>query len=279
MVIDWLASYPKSGNTWMRLLLANYFSEVDQPHDINQPGVTNGIASLRWRFDEMMGLASSDLTDDEIDRLLPRMFETMVARNPAPQWIKVHDAQRRLPDGAWLFPPQVSGTVVYLVRNPLDVVVSRAFHDGHRDMARAVAMLCDPQARVSGGGKPQLRQVMGDWSGHVESWTLQRDIPVKVVRYEDMLQDAGRELAAVIAFARPNEAIDQARIDRAVAHTKFETLQATEAEQGFRETTARQERFFRSGRSGDWVDQLTTEQAERVWQSHRDVMLRYGYTL
>lgn len=277
-MIDWLASYPKSGNTWMRLLLANYFSETDQPHDINQPGVTNGIASLRWRFDEMLGLASSDLTDDEIDGLLPRMFEIMVARNPVPQWIKVHDAQRRLAGGQWLFPPHVSGTVIYLIRNPLDVAVSRAFHDGPGDMAKAVTMLCDPMASVSGAGKPQLRQFMGDWSRHVESWTLQQDIPVKVIRYEDMLQDAGRELAEVIAFARPDEQIDQARIDRAVAHTRFEALQAAEAEQGFRETTARQQRFFRSGKSGDWVDHLSPEQVDTIWQCHREVMQRYGYS-
>jgi hypothetical protein len=277
-VIDWLASYPKSGNTWMRLLLANYFSETDQPHDINQPGVTNGIASSRWRFDEMLGLDSSDLTDDEIDGLLPSVFETMVARNPAPQWIKVHDAQRRLSGGQWLFPPHVSGTVIYLIRNPLDVAVSRAFHDGHGDMARAVAMLCDPLASVSGGGKQQLRQHMGDWSAHVNSWTLQDDIPVKVVRYEDMLEDAGRELAAVIAFARPDEAVDPVRIRLAVEHTRFEALQAAEAVQGFRETTARQDRFFRSGKAGDWVSHLSPGQVELLWHYHREVMERFGYS-
>lgn len=49
--INWLTCYPKSGNTWMRMLLANYFSETDTAHDINAVGVTDGTASIRWRFE------------------------------------------------------------------------------------------------------------------------------------------------------------------------------------------------------------------------------------
>lgn len=276
-MIDWLASYPKSGNTWMRLMLANYFSETDDPHDINQPGVTNGIASSRWRFDELLGVDSAHLTDSEIDLLLPRVFEAMVAQSPARQWIKVHDAQRRLADGHWLFPPHVTGTAIYLVRNPLDVAVSRAFHDGHGDMDKAVAMLCNPAAAVSGGGKMQLRQLMGDWSHHVNSWARQAALPVRVIRYEDMLADPGRELAGAIAFARPDEPVDPKRIERAVTHTAFDRLQAAEAEHGFRETTARQERFFRNGKAGDWVNHLSSHHVDRLWQCHRDTMQQFGY--
>jgi aryl sulfotransferase len=278
-VIDWLASYPKSGNTWMRMLLANYFSETDEPHDINKPGVTNGIASSRWRFDELLGLDSAHLTNTEIMKLQPRAFEAMVAQHPAPQWMKVHDAQARLPGGEWQFPPHVSGSAIYIIRNPLDVAVSRAFHDGHGDMDKAVAMLCNPECSISGGGKNQLHQFMGDWSHHVLSWVDQDAIPVLVVRYEDMLADAGRELTRVIRAARPEEVIDPGRIVIAVQNAAFETLQAKEAEHGFRETTARQNRFFRNGTAGDWVNHLTDAQEARIRDAQGAVMKRFGYAL
>jgi aryl sulfotransferase len=277
-VIDWLASYPKSGNTWMRMLLANYYSEHDQPHDINAPGVTNGIASSRVRFDELLCLDSSILTDDEVARLQPHTFEVLVELYPAAQWMKVHDAQRRSADGTWLLPPHVSGRAVYLIRNPLDVAVSRAFHDGHGEMHKAVTMLCTPDAAVAGGNSAQLRQVMGDWSQHVASWVDQDDIPVMVVRYEDMLADTARELARVIAFARPDDVIDQARLAQAVGNAAFDRLQAAEAEQGFREVGRRQERFFRSGKAGDWVNHLSAEQVDRICSTHGAMMRRFGYS-
>jgi hypothetical protein len=276
-MIDWLASYPKSGNTWMRLLLANYFSETDEPHDINKPGVTNGIASSRWRFDETLGVDSAHLTDAETMTLQPRIYEALVTQHPAHLWMKVHDAQARLSGGGLLFPPHVSGSVIYIIRNPLDVVVSRAFHDGHHDMNKSVAMLCNPHATIGGTGKVQLRQVLGDWSYHVASWVDQDVIPILVVRYEDMLEDAARELTRVISFARPTETIEDARIAKAVANSAFEALQAAEAEGGFRETAPRQQRFFRSGKAGDWFNHLTEEQIAQLRDAHLAAMQRFGY--
>ena len=275
--IDWLASYPKSGNTWMRLLLANYFGEGDEPHDFNKPGVTNGIASLRWRFDESLGLPSSDLTTDEVLSLQSHVYETLAEQDPQHHWMKVHDAPKQLSDGSWLFPPAASGVVIYLIRNPLDVAVSLAFHDGHADMQRAVAKLCDRRGSLASGRSPHLRQHLGSWSEHVESWIDQADIPVLIVRYEDMLADTGRELTRVIKFARPGLDIDEVRIAKAVSHTSFEKLKAAEDARPFRETPLRAKRFFREGKAGDWRQHLSPSQVRQVIDHHAQVMARFGY--
>jgi hypothetical protein len=275
--IDWLASYPKSGNTWMRILLANYFDESDLPYDINKPGITNGIASLRWRFDEILGLPSSDLTTEEVAAVQSHVFEILVTEEPTPHWIKVHDAQRRFADGRWQFPPAVSGVVIYIIRNPLDVAVSLAFHDGHEDMRRSVAKMCDERAVLGSGRSLQLCQFMGSWSQHVESWLDQKEIPVLLVRYEDMLADAGRELTRVVQFARPELAVDPARIVKAVNHAHFDRLQEIEAERPFRETPPRAKRFFRQGRAGDWRNHLSDGEVRQLLDRHSRVMARFGY--
>lgn len=275
--IIWLASYPKSGNTWMRMLLAHYFNESDAPHDINAPGVTNGIASSRARFDELLGISSSDLTDDETHGLRPAMSHLLAEANPAPQWIKVHDAQERLASGEWLMPPEISIGAVYLVRDPRDVAVSRAFHDGHQDMDRAVTFVCNPQQTVSGGPKTQLRQFMGDWSHHVRSWIDEPAMPLLVIRYEDMLADTAKALRQVLGFALPDQPIDEPRLAAAVKGTAFETLKQAEEQNGFRERTSKQDRFFRNGKAGDWRNHLTAEQAVRICNQHRAIMDRLGY--
>ena len=71
--IIWLASYPKSGNTWLRAFLTS-FQSGGQPVDINS--MAGGpIASARKRFDDAMGVEASELTQEEIDRYRPRILE------------------------------------------------------------------------------------------------------------------------------------------------------------------------------------------------------------
>ena len=61
--ICWLASYPKSGNTWFRIFLTNYLRDATSPVDINDLG-HSAIASRRAPFDEALGFESGELSQD-----------------------------------------------------------------------------------------------------------------------------------------------------------------------------------------------------------------------
>ncbi|KAB2870631.1 MAG: sulfotransferase domain-containing protein, partial [Bacteroidales bacterium] len=89
--IVWLASYPKSGNTWFRVFLSNLLSESDQPADINNLYATP-IASSRELFDEATGLSSAELTLDEIDILRPGVYSYAARNSKEILFQKVHDA-------------------------------------------------------------------------------------------------------------------------------------------------------------------------------------------
>lgn len=65
----WLASYPKSGNTWLRLFLANLLPPEQAPVDLNQLSEPTPIAASRGHFDDLLGAPSALLTQTEIDRL------------------------------------------------------------------------------------------------------------------------------------------------------------------------------------------------------------------
>lgn len=71
--IVWLASYPKSGNTWVRVFLTNLLRDSDCPADINQLEMTP-IASNRSVFDDVVGMKAADLSYDEVDRLRPEVY-------------------------------------------------------------------------------------------------------------------------------------------------------------------------------------------------------------
>ena len=70
----WIASYPKSGNTWFRILVANLWSKRDMPVDINLIESTDSIASARNPFDQQTLIDSSLMTNCEIDRLRPATY-------------------------------------------------------------------------------------------------------------------------------------------------------------------------------------------------------------
>jgi aryl sulfotransferase len=274
--IVWLVSYPKSGNTWLRVFLANLMTPSSAPVDINAMAVTD-FAAGRNVFDDFVGVEASDLTQDEIERYRPELFRRLAQSSVRRMFVKTHDAYTLGPDGNAIFPADVSLGAIYVVRNPLDIAVSYAHHS-RRSIDSMIDVMADDEATAAGGEDQlyeQLRQRHGSWSGHVLSWTDQTSMPTAVLRYEDMIADPVRAFTAAARFARV-EADEQA-IATAVESSSFERLQAQERSQGFSELFAGSGPFFRTGRVGSWRETLSDVQVERIVSRHRDAMRRFGY--
>lgn len=277
MSIVWLASYPKSGNTWMRAFLTNYLHDSEVPADINALERTP-IASSRSLFDRYSGLKSSDLTHEEVDSYRPDIYRQIAAANQTPFFMKVHDSYRFLPDGQALFPASATQAAIYILRNPLDVAVSGVAHFNLDCIDRAVegmgldAAMCDEKRSLAG----QLRQHLGTWSGHVVSWTCNaKGFPVLAVRYEDMLLRPLETFAQVVQTA--GLPLEQRRLEKAIDFSRFESLRQQEAEHGFCEAASRTTGFFREGKSGDWTNHLSRQQVRKITGDHGEVMRRFGY--
>lgn len=275
--IIWLASYPKSGNTWMRVLLTNYLHNSDAPADINK--LDGGpIASSRAWFDEWAGIEASAMNDTVIERLRPDVYRCMAGESPGTLYMKVHDAWGRTDRGDALFPEDVTGGAVYILRNPLDMAKSCAHHWG-LDIYKAIENMCDPEfavARSIGGLSDQLRQRMLSWSGHVRSWIDESGLPVHIVRYEDLCQDAEATFAEIVRFC--GLLYDEAHVRKAVAFSDFAELQRQEHNKGFRERPVQAPGlFFRRGQAGSWREELPFELAKRLIEAHGEMMKRFGY--
>jgi aryl sulfotransferase len=276
-MITWLASYPKSGNTWLRTLLTNYLRDADAPADIN--ALEGGpIASARLWFDEWTGVEASLLSDAVIERLRPEVYRCMVRENPQTLYMKTHDAWKRTDRDEPLFPPDVTAGVVYILRNPLDVSMSWANHNGI-DAEKSVQNLCDPKfelARTLDGLADQLRQYMGSWSSHIHSWVDDSGLPVHIIRYEDLRHDPESVFSETLRFC--GLPLDSARIKKAVEFSSFSELQKQEREKGFRERpTKASGGFFRQGKVGGWREELSPEQVKRMIAAFGDTMYRFGY--
>ena len=278
----WIASYPKSGSTWVRLLLANFRADSAAPVPINR--IRQHLPSIgpssRNEFELEIGISSAECTDAETDMLQPAMHRrraAWAAKAGRTLFCKIHDAYRRTSAGDPLIPEEVTLGALYVLRNPLDVVVSNAFY-GSSHFSRVVAHLNNPATKLSSGGShTQLLQLPFDWSGHVRSWTG-APFPVLVVRYEDLLADAPGQLGRMVRFLRLEGAGDEGRLRRAAAFSSFDRLREEEDREGFIECwRGMKHPFFRCGESGTWRRHLSKEQVRSVLDAHAETMAAFGY--
>lgn len=275
MAICWLASYPKSGNTWVRVFLANVLSDAG-PRGLDDVA---RLPNAAWRrtFDEFCGVDSADLRVEEMEAMRPLVFEAMARATDGDLFLKTHDRFRHLPDGGSLFPHAVSRGVVYLVRNPLDVACSYAYHRG-TDVDEAITVMSDEYHCLGTPTAPlqnALLQRLGSWSAHVQSWLDDCPLPLVRVRYEDLLRDPEATFRTLVHFVGLQT--DDERIRRAVQASAFEALREQERTGRFREGSMHAPRFFRRGAAGAWKDEMTEAQVARVVADHGSVMRRLGY--
>lgn len=270
--IVWLASYPKSGNTWFRAFLANLLHGGEQPVDINAFGTNN--FSARPGYDRALGWESSDLTLTEIEAARVAVQEVIAREEGAV--FKVHEAFTDPRSDRPLFSVPATRAVLYFLRHPLDVAVSFSHHRG-KDLDNTIARMNNPAAVMAAnddGMDVQLPQPLGSWSHHVRSWVDAPGLRVHVMRYEDMLARPQEVFTAACRFAGFPD--DPAQVARALAHSRFEVLQQQEQAKGFRESVGGRA-FFRKGQAGAWREVLSPAQVSAIVSQHGEVMRRFGY--
>lgn len=274
--IVWLASYPKSGNTWFRVFLSNLLQDTDSPVSINNLKDIP-IASSRDIFDDVSGISSSDLTHDEIDRIRPSVYQKLSDDANEIFYFKIHDVYHFLPDNTPLIPPGATKGIIYFVRNPLDIVVSFAFH-ANKSFNEIISYMnsedyafCDKNSLLPG----QLRQKLASWTTHIENWTSVPMCPVHIIRYEDMHGKSKETFTKAVEFLGLDKTGNQ--IEKALKFSSFETLKNQEASEGFKERPVNSDAFFRRGKTGSWKEHLSNEQVNKVIHHHKQMMIRFGY--
>lgn len=274
--IVWLVSYPKSGNTWFRLFLSNYSSGSANP--LPPDDLTSApIAGAAAIFEEHVGLNPFELTPDEADLYradLYRVLSEEMAETGDMIYKKCHDAYTSDSTGEPLFPADVSRCALYIVRNPLDVCVSYANHNGS-EIGSYARQINNEEMSLAGHRTGQLRQKLLSWKSHVKSWQEQTRIPVLTIRYEDMLQRGMDTFGAALSFL--GFCPDSEGVARAIRNSDFSLLQQMEAEQGFREKPQSSSRFFWKGKIGNYRDYLSEEQIQQIVAYNYDTMQELGY--
>jgi Sulfotransferase domain len=205
--ITWLASYPKSGNTWLRFMLASYLTK--------QPVTSVRVRSLNSLIPIIGGGSGSNTNGLPEDHTGPLV-------------VKTHS----LP-GATALRPYRSDTrkAVYLVRNPRDIILSLTNAKGARNMsAEDIA-----KDFIANRGMPlsNTEYEWGNWPQNVRCWTTPGvarqhfpDIDVLTVRYEDMRADPVAALHHVLDFVDPGQPVVAEDAALAVESSSLDNMHA-----------------------------------------------------
>jgi hypothetical protein len=274
--IVWLASYPKSGNTWMRAFLHALHhtmrGDVDDEIDINRMDDLSADDRNARRFLRYLNKPVERSDPKEIAAARPHVQADIVRDASGPVLVKTHNALIN-DHGFPLINLGVSVGAVYLVRNPLDVAISLA-HFRKVPIDQIIAEMAAPGFGV-GTDANNVYFVAGTWSTNVRSWTDQPRELVHVARYEDLLARPVEAFAAVAAHVLMAATSEQ--LQQAIDLVSFKRLQKTEESVGFKEKPPTAERFFREGRAGQWREVMSAAQVRRIVADHGDQMRRFGY--
>jgi len=274
--ITWLASYPKSGNTWLRIFLANYLAPKPDPVDINQLGMDMDISS-RVILDHYLGVETSDLSPQIIDRYRPEVCMRHSASSNETHFIKTHEAYRYNDLNKAIFPPQATKNVIFLIRNPFDVTVSYAHHQ-QCSIDQAINYLNDSKHGLNIWTHKihtHTAQIITNWSEHAISWINAKDIKINVFRYEDMFSTPIETFSAILRACEIT--VDEKLLDRALVNSAFKNLQNQENNHGFKEKPCGHQPFFRSGVTGEWKTQLSLAHQNKIIKIHSLVMEQFHY--
>jgi hypothetical protein len=269
--VIWIASYPRSGNTWFRFLLANYFF---------------GDAA-DWYHQEKLTYALHHVLAQNKEKSADEAFEVLAARAEARPnahgltnelMLKTHMACT--PDH-----PFIGRTTcaVYLIRDPRDVLLSSY---NYRRMLEQIEPISEAEyARrfVTHAGDPGWKKIgYASWEENARSWAEQDRFPVQVIRYEDLKADTVAHLGEFVEFAGWPR--DEARLRSAVEAATMERLRSLE--QHIRDRGDKwianadaHRHFVNSGQSGQSLLHFGEQFECAFVDRFRSAARRFGYDL
>ena len=253
--VFWIASYPRSGNTWTRAFLGALRNIIVG----ETPSASRLIGVPERSFDP------GDFSPANLKKRL-KLQIAHARQRPGVSFVKTHSA-RMVVGGLPTIAPEVTIGAVYLVRDPRDVAISYAGMFGIG--LDAVVDGLGHGSWVSGAGPVGGFEVIGSWSENVGSWSQQPD--TLTIRYEDLLESPVKHFTELVHRIGWQPTLVQ--VTSAVAAVSFDRMQAARKEN--REAMAGIK--ISHGVAGRWRSVLTAAQAQKIERDHHELMRRFGY--
>ena len=266
-MIIWISSYPKSGNTWVRLFLESYFSKIKNNFRFGGFPELEDFEKLNIDYTNLNNIIKNWKTLQEIRNLDGRT-----------NILKTHNALCTIGNYSFTDKNNTLGAI-YLVRDPRDVVVSYANHLGLSYDEVITTMLNSHASGIKKFNDKEFDiEIMGRWADNYNSWKDYKGRDFLIIRYEDLVAKKTTEFLKILNYLKNLSNIDVNidQMNKSIKDTSFEKLKKEEELYGFDQATGNGP-FFRKGIVGDWKEKLKKEQVKKIEESFFKEMRELKY--
>lgn len=275
--ILWIASYPKSGNTWMRSILSALVYSDDGLFNFDLlPNIDQFDTVKNFKFVEKVN--KDDFQNLNKLKIVSKYWQEAQQKLSSKKiiFLKTHSANYNYDSIKFLNINKTRGCI-YLVRDPRDVAISYSkfigttYDETIQNMTQANRQIYDQ--------KKNIGIILSRWDYHLASW-LNINAPIIFIKYEDLLFKTKNVMDELVKFMKDdlniNLQIDDQKINNIIKTTSFDKLKKDEENKGFKESS-KKSRFFRSGKSEQWKKILNKEQINIIETNFKEYMLKFGY--
>ena len=289
-MIIWLASYPKSGNTWLRTILNQLLFSKDRKENKvfeNLDVITSYPQKKHFKnISEKLTLSEFKDQEEVIKNWITS--QDIINLDNKIKFFKTHNfACKRYNEDdkkSYSF-TDLNNTlgVMYIVRDPRNIITSLKYHFSLKDYDAAFKMMDSTHTWLGDDDEDAVPQALASWDKHFDSWNR---FPKNflLIRYEDLLNNTKNEIKKITKYLnkffdiKENDEI----INTIIKNTSFSNLKKQENDQGFVESildenTNERKKFFHLGPENKWENLLEERIINKIEKRFGSTMKKLGY--
>ena len=280
-MIIWLASFPKSGNTWMRAFLSSYLYL-----DLDKENFTFNLLKKIERFPNLNQLNNIGIKPKSFLDVAKSWIPTQnhINLNNKINLLKTHQAFGNFENFPFTDSNNTLGAI-YLVRDPRDVLISYSKHMKQSiDKTLDLVLEDDSKGNLFEGKNSVIGEMRGSWSQHYNSWKYSNLKDKIIIKYEDLINNPFDTFSKVISHLNylfqklsfPLETNPE-RIRKCIEISNFNNLQNLEKKLGFSDNIKSGATFFNKGTTNQWQDELSNKIIYKIEKKFKKEMKELNY--
>jgi len=277
-MIIWIASYPKSGNTWLRSIITSLLYTTDGIFDfklikkIKQFPTRNQFQDFTKNFNDINEISKFWLLAQDKINLTEEI-----------KFFKTHNLNCAVNKNSFTNKSHTLGTI-YVVRDPRNLVnsIKNHYNKGNDEEAKNFLISKKILSRVPKDNEADIATLLGSWSDHYNFWT-KKNSNLLLIKYEDLILDTKKELERIIIYLKKfmTVEINPEKIKNILNTTSFDHLKDLENKGLFNENVYDSKknkiRFFNKGPSNDWTKVLDKKIQDDIEKIFYKEMKELGY--
>ena len=282
-MIIWLASYPKSGNTFVRAFLSSYYYSKDGNFDF-------GLFENIKQFPNEEFFEKKLKNIDEASKEWVNAQKKIIA-NKKIKFFKTHSCMATYKERPFTTAETTLGAI-YIVRDPRNVFTSMKNHFSMNDDDIMEMIMDNQRGLISDEGIFSTYTLISSWANHYNSWSKTNHFRRLIIKYEDLISNSYETFRDIVVFTNTlinrTEGVDKNKLINAIKSTDFKTLKSKEIKDGLNKSVTSFKKwrkvhkenknlFFNLGPQNNWKKLMNKNLSNKIEEKFKEEMLDLGY--